>query len=61
MADVLVDVPDTEIPIFMRIGDGSEEQIGSISRPDEFPAFLREAADYAEAEQAKATNSEKEN
>lgn len=44
-----------EVPVRMRIGDGQERQIGSLTDPDEISDLLRGAADEIDAQRQQKT------
>lgn len=46
MTQPLPSVP--AVPVYLRVGDGTEYQIGQINKSADLPALLRDAADYAE-------------
>lgn len=36
------------MPVYLRVGESGEHEIGRLDRPEDLPALLREAADHAE-------------
>ena len=40
------------VPVRMRVGDGDEYEIGTVTSPDLLPDLLRETADQLERERA---------